>query len=166
MQIYVEHWGDDSAKLTIFGCWEDDLAKLIVFRYWGDKIGSHGEFYTSIQYIGVDAVRLICISPITLGFASMLIEFPKNIGKSRDNCYPTDQKTSSMLVPTIILTNPIVNHVLQAKPRRKWNPKPVQRFPIHDALLVTELQKNRCNLANNGVYKPTLCQKKARFRWC
>ena len=30
----------------------------------------------------------------------MLIEFPKNIGKSRDKSYFTDQKTSSILVPT------------------------------------------------------------------
>ena len=30
----------------------------------------------------------------------MLIDFPKNIGKSRDKSYPTDQKTSSILVPT------------------------------------------------------------------
>ena len=30
----------------------------------------------------------------------MLIEFPKNIGKSRDKSYPADQKTTSILVPT------------------------------------------------------------------
>ena len=30
----------------------------------------------------------------------MLIEFSKNMGKSRDKSYPTDQKTSSILVPT------------------------------------------------------------------
>ena len=30
----------------------------------------------------------------------MLIEFPKSIGKSRDKSYPTDQQTSSILVPT------------------------------------------------------------------
>ena len=40
------------------------------------------------------------VSPIPPGFALMLIEFPKNIGKSRDKSYPTDQKTSSILVPT------------------------------------------------------------------
>ena len=34
MRIYVEHWGDDVAKLTIFRYWGDDLAKLIIFRYW------------------------------------------------------------------------------------------------------------------------------------
>ena len=35
-----------------------------------------------------------------LGFAPTLIEFPKNIGKSRDKSYPTNQKTSSIPVPT------------------------------------------------------------------
>ena len=36
------HWGDDLAKLTIFGHEADDLAKLIIFRYWRDEIGSYG----------------------------------------------------------------------------------------------------------------------------
>ena len=42
-------------------------------------------------------------SPFPPGFSLMLIEVPKNIGKSRDESYPTvytDQKTSSILVPT------------------------------------------------------------------
>ena len=52
MQIYDEHWGDDLAKLTIFGYWRDDFAKLIIFPYWRDKIGSHGKFSTSVKYIG------------------------------------------------------------------------------------------------------------------
>ena len=38
-------------------------------------------------------------SPFLPGFAPMLVEFPKNIGKSRDKSYPTDRKTSSVLVP-------------------------------------------------------------------
>ena len=40
-------------------------------------------------------------SPIPPGFASMLIEFPQNIGKSGDKSYPTDQKTSFILVRTL-----------------------------------------------------------------
>ena len=32
----------------------------------------------------------------------MLIEFPNNIGKSRDKCYSTDQKTSSIPVSTAL----------------------------------------------------------------
>ena len=56
--------------------------------------------------------------------------------------------------------NPIVDHMSQAKPRRESNPKPVQRFSLHASFQVTELQKSRGNLANNGVHEPTLCQKK------
>ena len=33
----------------------------------------------------------------------MLNEFPKNIGKSRDKSYPTDQKTLSILVSTALV---------------------------------------------------------------
>ena len=33
--MYVEHRGDDIAKLTIFQDGEDDLAKLIIFQYRG-----------------------------------------------------------------------------------------------------------------------------------
>ena len=89
MEIHVEHWGDDLAKLT-------------VFRYWGDEIGSYGKFSTSMKYIGGDAARLLgrIYPPIPPGFAPMSIEFPSNIGKSRDKSYPIDQKTSSILVPT------------------------------------------------------------------
>ena len=38
MEIYVEHWGDGLAKLTIFRYWgggRNDLAKLIIFLYMG-----------------------------------------------------------------------------------------------------------------------------------
>ena len=89
VQIYVEHWGDD-------------LAKLIIFQYWGDEIGSYGEFSTSMKYVGRDAARLLgdTFFPFPPGFLPMLIEFPKNIGKSCDKSYPTDQKISSILVPT------------------------------------------------------------------
>ena len=34
----------------------------------------------------------------------------------------------------IILTNPIVQYMSQAKPRRESNPKPVQRFPLYASL--------------------------------
>ena len=37
---------------------------------------------------------------------------------------------------------------------------------MYAALQVIELWKSRSNLANKGVYKPTLCQKKAGFCWC
>ena len=55
-----------------------------------------------MKYIGEDAARLLGgkHTPIPSGFAPMLIEVSKNIGKSRDKSYPTDQKTSSILVPT------------------------------------------------------------------
>ena len=43
------------------------------------------------------------------------------------------------------------------------NPKLVQHFPSHAAHEVKELPKNRNNLANNDVYKPTLCQ---AYCWC
>ena len=39
------------------------------------------------------------IPPIPPRFAPMLIEFPKNIVKSRDKSYPRDQKTSSIVMP-------------------------------------------------------------------
>ena len=38
----------------------------------------------------------------------MLIEFPKNMCKSRDKSYPTDQKTSSILVLTFFLLPAVV----------------------------------------------------------
>ena len=47
-----------------------------------------GEFSSSMKYIGRDAVRLL--GEIHRPFAPMLIEFPKNIGKSRDKPYSTD----------------------------------------------------------------------------
>ena len=59
MQIYVKHWGDDLAKLTIDRDWGDDLAKLIIFGHWGDEIGSHGKFSTAMKYIGGDAAILL-----------------------------------------------------------------------------------------------------------
>ena len=43
------------------------------------------------------------------------------------------------------------------------NPKLVQHFPSHAAHEVKELPKSRNNLANNDVYKPTLCQ---AYCWC
>ena len=54
------------------------------------------------MYWGEGAARLlgVYIAPIPPGYAPMLMKFPKNIGKSRDKSYPTDQKTSSILVPT------------------------------------------------------------------
>ena len=45
--------------------------------------------------------------PIPPKLAPMLIEFPKNIGKSRDKSYSTDQKTSSIVVPTILQFLPL-----------------------------------------------------------
>ena len=75
--------------------WGNDLAKLTILGYWGDEIGSYGEFSTFMKYIGGTH------SPIPSEFAPMLTEFPKNFGKSRDKSYPTDQKTSSILVPTV-----------------------------------------------------------------
>ena len=65
-------------------------------------IGLYGEFSTSMKYIEGGCSQIIggMHPPIPLGFAPMLIEFPKNIGKSRDKSYSTDQKTSSVLVPT------------------------------------------------------------------
>ena len=50
--MYAEHWGNDLAKLTIFGYWGDDLAKLIIFRYWGDEIGSYWKFSTFMKQLG------------------------------------------------------------------------------------------------------------------
>ena len=44
------------------------------------------------------------IPPIPPGFAPMLIKFHKNIGKSGDKSYSTDQKTSFILVPTRYIT--------------------------------------------------------------
>ena len=59
-------------------------------EYWGDDLAKLTNF----------AARLLggYTPPILPGFAPMLVEFPKNIGKSRDKSYPTDQKTSSILV--------------------------------------------------------------------
>ena len=42
-------------------------------------------------------------SPFYPGFAPVLIEFPKNIGKSRDKFYLTDHKTLSILVSTALV---------------------------------------------------------------
>ena len=55
-----------------------------------------------MKYIGGDAARLLgrLHPPIPPEFAPMLIELAINIGKSRDKSYSTDQKTSSILVPT------------------------------------------------------------------
>ena len=52
-----------------------------------------------MKYILGDAARLMggYIPLIPPRFAPMLIDFPKNIGKSRDKSYPTDQKASSIL---------------------------------------------------------------------
>ena len=52
------------------------------------------------------------ILPLLLGFAPILIEFVKNIGKSRDKSYPTDQKTSSILVPTKVGTGAAITQAL------------------------------------------------------
>ena len=52
-----------------------------------------------MKYIRGDNARLLGgIHPP--GFAPLLIEFLKNIAMSRDKSYPTDQKTSSILVLT------------------------------------------------------------------
>ena len=69
-------------------------------------MGSYGKSSSSMKYIGGDAVRLLgrvhnYIPPFSFGFATMLNEFPKKIGKSRDKFYPTHQTTSSILVPTL-----------------------------------------------------------------
>ena len=67
-------------------------------------IGLYGNFSTSMKYIGEgDAARLLG-GYIPPGFAPMLIEFPKNTGKSRDKSYSTDQKTSSILEPTHLIS--------------------------------------------------------------
>ena len=63
-------------------------------------IGLRGEFSTSMKYIGEGGCCQIIGGDTSPGFAPMLIEFPKNIGKSRDKSYSTDQKTSSILLPT------------------------------------------------------------------
>ena len=61
-------------------------------------------------------------------------------------------------------TNPMINHMSRAKPRRESNPKLVQRaFPsvrcaVSDRF--TEKSQTPSNSANNGLYKPTLCEKK------
>ena len=84
MQSYAEHWGNDLAKLTIFGYWGDDLAKLIIFRYWLDDWFVWEIFHFHEIHWG-DAARLlggIHSPPLPPGFAP--IELPKNIGKSRD----------------------------------------------------------------------------------
>ena len=70
------------------------------------------------------------------------------------------------LFHSIILTNPIVEYMSHAKPRRESYPKLVLRFPFRALLQVTAPLNCCCNVAQNGVYKPALCQKKARFCWC
>ena len=101
MRIYVQRWEDDVAKLTIFEHWGDDFAKLIIFRYWGDEIDSYGKIFTFMKYTGgmLPDYWGGYIPPISPKFEPMLIEFSKNICKSRDKSYPTDQKISSILVP-------------------------------------------------------------------
>ena len=71
-----------------------------------DEIGSYGKFSTCMKYIGgmLSDYWEAYIPPFPPGFVRMLIEFPKNIGKSRDKPYPTDQKTSSIVVPTVVLS--------------------------------------------------------------
>ena len=61
----------------------------------------YDKFSTSMKNIVRDAARSLEAPPFPPGFAPMLIEFPKNISKSRDKSYPTDQKTSSILVLTL-----------------------------------------------------------------
>ena len=78
--------------------------------------------------------------------------------------YPTPAEPTFLLY-SIILTNPIVESMSQAKPRRESNPKLVQRFHLY-AAQATAPWNNRCKLAQIGVNKPPLCQKKARFCWC
>ena len=72
----------------------------------------------------------------------------------------------AFLFYSIILTNPIVAYMSQAKLRRESNPKLGQRFPLLVAIQVPAPLNSRCNVAQNDVYKPALCQKKARFSWC
>ena len=55
--MYVEHLGDDLAKLTSLGYWGDDLAKLIIFRYWGE-ISSFGKFLHFHETYRGNAARL------------------------------------------------------------------------------------------------------------
>ena len=74
--------------------------------------------------------------------------------------------TPTFLFHFIILTNPIDENMSQAKPRQESNLKLMQRFSVIVALQATSPQDSCSNLAQNGVYNPTLCQKKARFCWC
>ena len=67
-----------------------------------DEIGSYGKFSTSMKLIDYSDYCGGYISPNPPGFALMLIEFLKDIGKSLDKFYPTDQKTSSILVLTLL----------------------------------------------------------------
>ena len=79
--------------------------------------------------------------------------------------YPTPAEPT-ILVYSIILTHPIVENMSPAKPQQDSNPKLVQRFPLYASPQATAPSNSRCDLAQNGVYKPTLSQKKARFCWC
>ena len=47
-------------------------------------------------------------------------------------------------------------HNILTEAKREPHPKQVQRFPPQAAPLVTAPQESRCNVANNGAYKPTL----------
>ena len=92
-------------------------------------IGSYEKFSTSMKYIGgggggecCQIVGGIHPRPITPGFAPMLIEFPKNIDKPSNKSYPTDQKTSSILVPTVPF------YVACAQGRREKIRTPGQRY--------------------------------------
>ena len=74
--------------------------------------------------------------------------------------------TPTFLFYSIILTDPIFKCIPKAKPLRESNPKLVQLFLFHAPLHATTPLNSRCNLAQNGVYKPTLCLKKAKICWC
>ena len=75
--------------------------------------------------------------------------------------YPTPAELTILLY-SIILTNSNVENMSQAKPRRESNPKLVQHFPLNAATQATTSSNSRCNIAQIGVYKPTLCQKKSK----
>ena len=77
MQIYVEHWGDDLTKLTIFDIGGNDTAKLTFFDIGEMKL-TRKEIFISVKFLGGDAAKLLggVHPPFPPGFAPMLIEFP------------------------------------------------------------------------------------------
>ena len=73
----------------------------------------------------------------------------------------------AFLLFSIILTNPVVDSMSQAKPRRQSNPKLVQRLPLHAVLLSTAPWNSRCIHTHKLAFiNPRFVRKKTRFCWC